>query len=115
MIESADQFTTPFAVECSNDPNCEEAAICRFFEDLREAQTFAEVQAQRFRAVWLCEIGFYETRQGLERTDWIYFWWSEGTNWGECSGRRMGYPCDYQSELTSYEPLVDREAKKRAS
>lgn len=91
---------TWFAVESSQNPESENPA-CRFFEELEEAQTYAERLGTSHTCVWLAELGSYETAKGKHQ-DWIYFWWTHGTDWGLVYGRGKGYPEKTPNLLRDY-------------
>lgn len=107
MVAFISDQATPFSVEVGHDPAAAKAANEEFFGSHHEAAVYAEEQSKRFRCVWMSELGFYETRTGHNRKDWIYFWWSPNTDWGELHGRRTGFPAAGSSQLVSYVPLSE--------
>jgi hypothetical protein len=80
----------------------------RYFATLEEAKTYAGRPSTAYR--WLCEQGYYaKGKNGIER-DWVYFWWSPGTSWGDPEGRGCGIPlkrtgfADYFPADPAYDP-----------
>jgi hypothetical protein len=77
----------------------------KYFTDAESAEIFADKMAENFRAVWQSQLGVYATRFETERTDLIYYWWSNGADYGELPSRGWGHPCDYLNALIKYDGL----------
>ena len=86
----------PFCVEFDPDPEAEVAEGEERFANAEEAQRLAEEKASSYKAVWVSEIGTYETRRNKLKVPWRYSWWSPST-WSDMApiGRGTGFP-DFQ-------------------
>ena len=111
---AAGEYETPFCVEFSNDPNTQNPP-CKKFETLQEAEVCFASKSGSFSCVWLAEIGEYETHFGNRRLDWMFFRWTEATDYGPVSQceRRWGYPADYLNQLHAYTPILEKWESKR--
>jgi hypothetical protein len=113
MSVQKSDYALPFAIEWSNNPAVDECEDRRFAK-LADAWRFIERIEVKYRCIWLSEIGSYITKDRLQRTDWMYFWWSDAVasaDWGERPGRRTGYAVDYPSTLHEYEPFAEADRK----
>ena len=91
-------------VECSNDAECETAALERSFDTIAEARKFISVGGGRkFRCVWLSEWGVHYTKSGKRQFGLIYFWWTPETHWGQNPDAGVGYLAGKQMAV-SYLP-----------
>ncbi len=106
MASDDDDF---FRVEASNNPHSDSPAIDERFPSYEGAMEYAQgiYEAGRFRCIWVSEWGEYLTRADTLREEWICFWWTPATDWGEWSSRGRGYP-DGTSREVRYSTLVDR-------
>jgi hypothetical protein len=84
--------STLFTVEYSNNYDHEPELHRIFCETRQEANEFEDQVRARYRAVWIGASAEYLTAGGNWREDWVWIWWTEGTNWGDAPDRGYGIP-----------------------
>lgn len=94
-----------FCVEAGNDADTEQCPVTRYFRKFVEASQYADYVKVKFRCVWLSEKGIYYDSKSNKRQLWIYFWWTDATEYGERPDPGRGYPED-RSSLVDYRPLA---------
>jgi hypothetical protein len=80
-----------YCVEWSNDPDTQNCPT-KFTTSRKEALDLAEKQYKNFRCVWISELGEYYNKNRNVRNDWMYFWWSKETFWGNLPPQGCAVP-----------------------
>jgi hypothetical protein len=58
---------------------------------LKAANIWFERLCARYTCVWLAEWGHYKDGK-QPKFAWMFYRWTDATDWGNCAGRGTGYP-----------------------
>ena len=97
---------TPHCVECGDKADGEiDEYDWAYFTKLSDARSYAESKSKEHSAVWLAEMGDYETANGSDVRSWFYHWGTKGADLPDSARRGKGVLTSDLSLLVDYKPL----------
>lgn len=102
-MKQDDDGEVRFFIEADYRSQPDTSAYQGYPENHKEAIQMFENLSGRYHCVWLAEYGRYQAGNEWKNA-WMYYKWTDATDWVDCVGRFTGYP-DGDDPLSNYEAV----------